>query len=98
MAVSPIIHVMSSWQEDGNSWSPSSYPPVMRTLASIFLFFVLSACQPNGDCSKWSDRPNCEPVGTTSTIKAEWNDDPSCVETRFFDEQGEASGREIGCS
>ena len=64
----------------------------------LLLFSVLASCGAQGDCIKWADRPNCEPVGTTTTIRSNPNGDQSCVETRFFDEIGEASGYEVGCS
>jgi len=64
----------------------------------VLLGLISLSCTSQGDCLMWPDRPNCEPVGTTTSIRMDWDNDPSCVETRYYDEVGEAGMHEIGCS
>ena len=48
------------------------------------------------ESSYWPGRPGCQPVGTTVTSILDCGRGDSCVETRWYDEIGEANFREQG--
>lgn len=67
---------------------------------SALIWAATSLGGPNTDCM-WPDRPNCMPVGDvrTETRDREENDGDNwvCVETRYYDDIGEAAFREFSC-